>query len=205
MKSAAVIYCEDTRVTRKLTSHFGIAAQLRRADSHRLPELLPAILDQLAAGEHLAYVSDAGTPGISDPGGLLVASVRAAGYRVEVLPGASALTTALAASAIKAHNHYFGGYFPRKAGAGRRLLEEVSQLEDTVLVFYESIHRVVKTTALIAEVLPQRQVTMARELTKLHEELLSGTAEELAAALTERTAKGQPLKGELVLLIAPAE
>ncbi|MDR2035472.1 MAG: 16S rRNA (cytidine(1402)-2'-O)-methyltransferase [Coriobacteriales bacterium] len=201
--SADVIYCEDTRVTRKLLTRFELQTPLRRADAHKLPELLPDLLAQLEEGKHLAYVSDAGMPTISDPGGLLVAAVREAGYALEVLPGASALTTALAASGIKAHNHYFGGYFPRKSGAAKRLLDEVSQLQDTVLVFYESVHRVLKTLQLLASVLPARQVTMARELTKLHEEVLSGTAEELQDALSKRIASGRPLKGEVVVLIAP--
>lgn len=203
LRSADLIYCEDTRITRKLTAHYEISVPLKRADAHTLPRLLPNILAQLEEGQRLAYVSDAGMPGISDPGGLLVAAVREAGYAVEVLPGASALTTALAASGIKAHNHYFGGYFPRKVGAGTRLLETVAQLDDTVLVFYESIHRVVKTVQLIASLFPDRHVVMARELTKLHEEIASGTAEELAHSLVERSENGRTLKGEVVLLIAP--
>ena len=205
LKSADVIYCEDTRVTRKLTTRYEITTPLRRADAHKLPELLPIILAQLEKGSQLAYVSDAGMPGISDPGGLLVAAVREAGYVVAVLPGASALTTALTSSGIKAHNHYFGGYFPRKAGAGRRLLESLSSLDDTVLVFYESVHRTAKTLRLIAEVLPTSQVVMARELTKLHEEVLAGTAPEVAAQIDARTANNQPLKGEVVLLVAPSQ
>ena len=201
--AADIIYCEDTRVTRKLAARYSINTPLRRADAHKLPELLPAILAQLEEGQHLAYVSDAGMPGISDPGGLLVAAVREAGFAVEVLPGASALTTALAASGIKAHNHYFGGYFPRKAGAGKRLLESLASLENTTLVFFESVHRTAKTLNLIAEVLPTSHVVMARELTKLHEELLSGTAPDVAAEVTKRIDAGQKLKGEVVILIAP--
>ena len=203
LKSADIVYCEDTRVTRKLTARFEIKTPLRRADAHKLAEVLPAILAELEEGKQLAYVSDAGMPGISDPGGLLVAAVRKAGFDVEILPGASALTTALTASGIKARSHYFGGFFPRKAGAGRRLLQDVSTLDDTVLVFYESVHRTAKTLQLIAEVLPERQVVMARELTKLHEEILSDTAPELATTVASRIAGGRPLKGEIVLLIAP--
>jgi len=170
-----------------------------------LPQLLPTIFSQLAEGRQLAYVSDAGTPGISDPGALLVTAVRDAGFCVEALPGASALTTALTASGIKAHNHYFGGFFPRKAGAGRRLLESLLDLDDTILVFYESVYRTAKTLHLMAEVLPTRTVTMARELTKMHEEVISGTAEELATLIDARVASGRSLKGEVVLLVAPAE
>jgi 16S rRNA (cytidine1402-2'-O)-methyltransferase len=203
LRAADIIYCEDTRVTRKLTARYEISAPLRRADAHKLPEALKVILADLEEGRRLAYVSDAGMPGISDPGGLLVSAVREAGFPLEVLPGASALTTALAASGIKAKSHYFGGYFPRKSGAGTRLLEETARLEDTVLVFYESIHRVTRTLRLIASVLPDRQVTMARELTKFHEELLTNTAAELAQTLEDRIAQGRPLKGEAVLLIAP--
>jgi len=201
LQAADIIYCEDTRVTRKLTARYNIDTPLKRADAHKLPELLPAILAQLKAGQHLAYVSDAGMPNISDPGGLLVAAVREAGYSVDVLPGASALTAALAISGIKAHNHYFGGYFPRKQGAGRRLLESLSSLDDTVLVFYESVHRTAKTLNLIAEVLPDSHVVMARELTKLHEEVLVGAAPRVAQQINERAEAGQTLKGEVVLLI----
>lgn len=197
------IYCEDTRVTRKLTSRYEIKAPLKRADAHKLSSVIPIIVDELAQGQRLAYVSDAGMPGISDPGALLVSAVREAGFAVEILPGASALTTALVASGIKAHNCYFGGFFPRKYGAGMRLLQELSVLEDTVLVFYESVHRTVKTLNRIAEVLPSREVTLARELTKLHEEVLTAPALELAATLEERVASGRPLKGEIVILIAP--
>jgi len=205
LKEAEAIYCEDTRVTRKLLARYAIETPLRRADSHRLPEILSAILAQLEEGRLLAYVSDAGMPSISDPGGLLVAAAREAGFAVEVLPGASALTTALAASGIKAHNHYFGGYFPRKPGAGKRLLETLASLDDTALVFYESVHRTAKTLRLIAEVLPQSTVVMARELTKLHEEILSGTAVAVAAQIDERVASGRQLKGEVVLLVAPPQ
>lgn len=203
LQSVDTVYCEDTRVTRKLLNYYDIATPLKRADAHKLPSLVPHLLEALEKGQRLAYVSDAGMPGISDPGALLVSEVRKAGYPVEVLPGASALTTALAAAGIKAHNHYFGGFFPRKKGAGTRLLLELAKLEDTALVFYESVHRTVKTLRLIAEVLPQHQVTLARELTKLYEELLSGTAAELLELLEARAADGRPLKGEVVLLIAP--
>ncbi|MDR1357990.1 MAG: 16S rRNA (cytidine(1402)-2'-O)-methyltransferase [Coriobacteriales bacterium] len=203
LQAADVIYCEDTRVTRRLTTQYQIQTPLRRADAHRLPALLPAMLAELAAGRHLAYVSDAGMPGISDPGSLLVATVREAGYTVEILPGASALTTALAAAGIKAHSSYFGGFFPRKSGAGMRLLKELEQLEGTTLVFYESVYRTAKTLQLIAEVLPARTVVMARELTKLYEEVLTGTAGELVELLDKRSAEGRKLKGEIVLLIAP--
>lgn len=203
LKAADIIYCEDTRVTRKLASRYEIKTPLRRADAHRLPDLLPALIADLEQGKHLAYVSDAGMPGISDPGSLLVAAVRDAGFTVEVLPGASALTTALAASGIKPHSHYFGGFFPRKPGAGKRLLESLSRLDNTTLVFFESVYRTAKTLQLIAEVLPERHVVMARELTKLHEEILDGTAVELADTIAERIEKGGILKGEVTLLIAP--
>lgn len=205
LQSADVIYCEDTRVTRKLTTRYDIKAPLKRADSHKLAHIIPSLLQELEEGKQLAFVSDAGMPGISDPGALLVHEARAAGFAVEVLPGASALTTALAASGIKAQNHFFGGFFPRKTGAGTRLLSELSALEDTVLVFFESVHRTAKTLRLIAEVLPARKVCLARELTKLHEEVLSAPAPELAALIDQRIAEGRALKGEVVLLIAPKE
>ncbi|MDR2672775.1 MAG: 16S rRNA (cytidine(1402)-2'-O)-methyltransferase [Coriobacteriales bacterium] len=205
LRAADAIYCEDTRVTRKLLAYYDIHTPLYRADAHKLPALLPHLLEKLTAGNWLAYATDAGMPTISDPGQLLVKAALDAGFTVEVLPGASALTSALAVSGLKAHNHYFGGFLPRKPGACTRRLVELSALDDTILVFFESAHRTAKTLTHLAEVMPERPVVMARELTKLHEEVVRGSAAFVADTIAERIAAGKPLRGEVVLLVGPDE
>ena len=120
---------------------------------------------------------------------------------VEVLPGASALPSALVASGFTAHNHYFGGFLPRKVWLLKQRLQELAELSNTVLVFYESVHRVAKTLAQIAEVFPNREVAIVRELTKLHEEVLSDNSVALAQQIQQRLTNGSKLRGELVLLV----
>jgi 16S rRNA (cytidine1402-2'-O)-methyltransferase len=202
-KEADLIYAEDTRVTRKLLSYYDIHTFLERADEHALPKITPKIIEHLDQGKNIAYATDAGMPGISDPGLPLINAVRTAGLTVEVLPGASALTGALAASGFKSHSSFFGGFLPRKAGKITRTLQDLANLQDTVLVFYESVHRTHKTLTIIAEVFPDREVAMVRELTKLHEEVLRGLAPEVAASISQRIEAGRPLKGEVVILIGP--
>jgi 16S rRNA (cytidine1402-2'-O)-methyltransferase len=148
-------------------------------------------------GERIALVSDAGTPGISDPGEHLVDGCLEAGVPVEVLPGASAILTALVASGLPAHAFYFGGFLPRKAGERSRALERLIDL-DATLVFYESPGRAAATLASLAEAFPGRAAALARELTKLHEEVARAEIGELAGLFAERQ-----LKGEVVILVGP--
>ncbi|MDR1713029.1 MAG: 16S rRNA (cytidine(1402)-2'-O)-methyltransferase [Coriobacteriales bacterium] len=204
LRRADAILAEDTRVTRKLLAANDIHTSLERCDANVLAQRLPQLLARLEAGEHLAYVSDAGMPGISDPGLLLVAAARQAGLAVEVLPGASAVLTALVAAGLAGTGSafYFGGFLPRKEAQIRTLLNSLAEL-DAALVFYESPHRAARTLALIAEVFAEREVALARELTKLHEEVLRLPAPELAAQIAAREAAGQPLKGEVALVISP--
>jgi 16S rRNA (cytidine1402-2'-O)-methyltransferase len=141
-------------------------------------------------------------PGVADPGGHLVAAVREAGLPLEVLPGPSAVTTALVASGFAARSFYFGGFLPRKRVQLVRALEELAQL-DAALVFFESPHRTGAALTVIAEVFAEREVILARELTKLHEEVLRAPAPELARQIAERERDGRLLKGEVTLVIAP--
>jgi 16S rRNA (cytidine1402-2'-O)-methyltransferase len=197
LRSADVIEAEDTRVTRKLLARYEISTPLEPYHAKNLERRTPEVVARVAAGDVVALVSDAGTPGVSDPGAHLVDSCIEAGVTVEVLPGASAIVTALVASGLSTHAFYFGGFLPRKAGDRRRALEKLATL-DATLVFYESPRRAADTLASIAEVMPGRAAAMARELTKLHEEVARADVGELAAALS-----GRELKGEVVLLVGP--
>ena len=159
----------------------------------------------MAAGEVVAYCSDAGMPGVSDPGLRLVAAAREAGVAVEVLPGASAAACAYVASGTVCSRFYFGGFFPRKATEQRTVLAELSGL-DAALVFYESPNRLVAALSVIAEVLPWREVAVCRELTKLHEEVARGSAAELRERFAARAEEPGGVRGEIVLVIdAPGE
>lgn len=197
LRDADVIEAEDTRVTRKLLSRYDIHTPLEAYHAKNLEARTPTVVARVAAGACVALVSDAGTPGVSDPGAHLVDACLEAGLRVEVLPGASAIVVALVASGLPTHAFYFGGFLPRKTGERTRALERLVDL-DATLVFYESPRRVGATLADVARVMPGRRVAMARELTKVYEEVVRGDAAELALALGERE-----LKGEVVLLVGP--
>ena len=197
LKAADVIEAEDTRVTRKLLGRYDIVTPLEAYHAQNLDRRTPEVVARVADGAVVALVSDAGTPGVSDPGAHLVDACIDAGLTVEVLPGASAILTALVASGLPTHGFYFGGFLPRKAGERVRALEKLATL-DATLVFYESPRRAAATLASLAEALPGRTAVVARELTKLHEEVARGEVGELAAAIAARE-----LKGEVVLLIGP--
>jgi 16S rRNA (cytidine1402-2'-O)-methyltransferase len=197
LKAADVIEAEDTRVTRKLLARYEVTTPLEPYHAKNLERRTPELVERVLAGRTVALVSDAGTPGVSDPGAHLVDACLAAGAAVEVLPGASAILTALVASGLPTHAFYFGGFLPRKAGDRIRALEKLATL-DATLVFYESPRRTAATLAGLAEALPGRTAVMARELTKLHEEVARGEVSELAARIAQRE-----LKGEVVLLIGP--
>lgn len=197
LREADVIEAEDTRVTRKLLARYEIRTPLEAYHARNLEVRTPAVVARIAEGATVALVSDAGTPGISDPGARLVDACLAEGLPVEVLPGPSAIVTALVASGLPTHAFYFGGFLPRKAGPRRRLLESLAEL-DATLVLYESPRRAATTMAALAEAVPGRPAAFARELTKVHEEVVRGTVDELAGALA-----GRELKGEVVLLVGP--
>lgn len=200
LREADVVCAEDTRVTGKLLAHFGIEKRLVRLDEAMIGSRAAGVVERVAAGEVVAYCSDAGMPGVSDPGLRLVAAAREAGVAVEVLPGASAAACAYVASGTVCPRFYFGGFFPRKVAEQRSVLEELRSL-DAALVFYESPNRLVAALSAIAEVLPWREVAVCRELTKLHEEVVRGRLPEVRDAFAAREREGAGIKGEIVLVI----
>ena len=197
LASADVVLCEDTRVTGRLMSAFDLHVRLERCDENVMAEKVAGVLDRLAAGERVAFVSDAGMPGVSDPGQRLVDAALDAGMRVEVIPGPSAVTCALVASGLASEHFFFEGFLPRRRGAQVARLEELAAIPGT-LVVYESPRRVAETLANVAEVMPGRRIALVRELTKLYEEVVRGEAAELAAAIAER---GE-VRGECVVVIS---
>lgn len=196
LQGAALIACEDTRVTGKLLKHYGIKARLQRLDDHAPPEVRSRIVDE-ARQAAVVLVSDAGTPLISDPGYRLVREAREAGVDVVTIPGPCAAVSALAIAGLPSDRFLFAGFLPVKDKARREALEALADVAAT-LIFYETAPRLTKALLAIAEIWPTREVAVARELTKLHEECRSGTAAELAAHY-----EAHPPKGEIVLLIGP--
>ena len=198
LAQADCICAEDTRVTGRLLKEYDIHTKLERCDENIISKKTESLIKRLKDGEHIAFCSDAGMPGISDPGMVLVDAARDANIETEVLPGACAISTALVSAAFGGTAFYFGGFLPRKAKQQLELFENLKQL-DASLVFYESPHRVTDTASNIAKIFPARRVAMCRELTKLHEEVLRLPSRQLAENLANR----DTIKGEIVLVIAP--
>ena len=196
--AADAVAAEDTRVTRKLFARYDIGTRLERCDEHTVERQAPLLVRRMLGGEVIAFVSDAGTPGVSDPGARLIAAALAAGVPVEALPGASAVLAALVSSGLPMDRFYFGGFLPRKAGERARALASLASL-DATLVFYESPRRTTASLASLAQAYPGRQAAVARELTKLHEEVVRGSIESVA----EQIAARESLKGEVVVLVGP--
>lgn len=194
LRSADVVACEDTRRTRVLLDRYGVSASLVSYHEHNERARSAELVSRLAAGEVVALVSDAGMPLVSDPGHVLVTGAVAAGVPVEVLPGPSAALAALVASALPAESWRFVGFLPRKAGA----LAEVWKSVETVVAF-ESPRRLAASLASLAAVDAARPVAVCRELTKVHEEVVRGSASELA----ERYAASEP-RGEIVVVVGGA-
>lgn len=199
LRDADVVCAEDTRVTGKLLSAFDIHTRLERLDENLMAKRAAAIVERVQAGETIAYCSDAGMPGVSDPGQRLVDAALDAGVRVEVLPGPTATATAYVASGFACPRFYFGGFFPRKAGERAQVLDVVRAI-DAVSLFYESPHRIASALADVAAAMPSRRVAVCRELTKLHEEVVRGSATDVAAQFAQREQDGG-VKGEIVLVI----
>ena len=199
LAAADTVCAEDTRVTGKLLAAFGIRARLERLDEASIAAKAQGVVDRVAAGETIAYCSDAGMPGVSDPGQRLTAVARAAGVPVVVLPGPTATATAYVASGFTCPRFYFGGFFPRKAGEQDRTLASLASL-DAVLVFYESPRRAAAALAAIARAFPQRRVALCRELTKVHEEVIVEAAPDLARMIAARTEAGE-MRGECAIVI----
>jgi 16S rRNA (cytidine1402-2'-O)-methyltransferase len=194
---ADVIYCEDTRHSRTLLSHYSIRATLRPYHEHNAEEQRPRILAELGAGKTVALISDAGTPLISDPGFKLVRDAAVAEHLVVAIPGASAVLTALPVSGLPTDAFFFAGFLPTREGARRTRIEELAGVPGS-LVFFESPGRAGAALKDLADVLGTRPAALARELTKLHEDVVRGSLAELA----ERFANVEP-KGEVVLVVGP--
>ncbi|MGD9885314.1 MAG: 16S rRNA (cytidine(1402)-2'-O)-methyltransferase [Reyranella sp.] len=200
LHGADLIACEDTRVFAKLASHYGIAAPIVAYSDATQDDAEPRLLRALAAGKRVALVSDAGMPLISDPGYRLVRAALAGGHFVTAAPGASALPTALALSGLPTDRFYFGGFLPAREGERRRAIAAAGSVPST-LVFFEAPHRLGPSLADLAELLGPRPAAIARELTKLFEEVRRGPLDELA-----RHYAGHPnVKGEIAIVIGPPE
>jgi 16S rRNA (cytidine1402-2'-O)-methyltransferase len=195
LREADVVACEDTRRTRVLLDRFGVKARLVSYHEHNEQTRAPELVERMREGATVALVSDAGMPLVSDPGYVLVKGCVAAGLPVEVLPGPSAAITALVASGLPADEWRFLGFLPRKGSELRRALSE----RHGTLVAFESPRRVPATLALLGELDPGRELAVCRELTKAHEEVVRGSAAELASRYADA-----PPKGEVVLVIAAA-
>ena len=196
LKECDVVAAEDTRHSGQLLKHFGIAKPMLSYFQFNEAKRSEEIIARLQRGEKVALITDAGSPGISDPGERVVSAARAAGLRVESVPGACALIAALTASGLPTDEFHFIGFLPHKSGQRRNQLEALKQFAGT-LALYESPYRIGKLLGELNEVFPERQVVLARELTKKFEEFLRGTPAELIELTKKRS-----LKGEFVVLVA---
>lgn len=201
LKEADAVYAEDTRVAHKLLNNFDIETEVRRLDAFKEKDKAPEVAERLERGERIAYITDAGTPGISDPGGRLVALVRelVPEAKIEAIPGPSAVTAALSIAGISADDFLFLGFLPHKKGR-TTAINYIAASPHTV-VLYESPHRIEKLLRGLKEVAPARKVTLARELTKLYEESIKGTPAELLEVLK---AEPQKQRGEFVVIVESA-
>jgi len=199
LKEADIIACEDTRQTQKLLQHYGIRKEMVSYHEHNELTRSPELVIELEQGARIALVSDAGTPGISDPGHRLVTLCLRHHIPVVPIPGPSALVAALAASGLPTDEFLFVGFLPPRSGARRKALDAL-KTESRTLIFYEAPHRVVETLADAAEVLGPRPAVIAREVTKIHEEFLRGALPELLEAARKRAPRG-----EITLLIGAGD
>jgi 16S rRNA (cytidine1402-2'-O)-methyltransferase len=190
-----VVAAEDSRRTRRLLEHFGLATPIVSLFEHNERARIPGLLRRLEGGESVAVVTDAGSPGVSDPGYPLVRAAVEAGFRVESVPGPSAVIAALQVSGLPTDAFLFVGFLPPKSAARRRRLEELHERRETIIAF-ESPHRIDGCLADLEVVWGERPIALARELTKLHEQVVRGSASEVRAALTA----GQR-RGEIVLVL----
>ena len=198
LREADLVACEDTRRTGLLLHRLGIKKQMLSLHAHSEASRCERVVATVAEGRRVVLVSDAGMPGIADPGERLVQSAIEAGVIIEVVPGPSAVPVALAGSGLPATPFYFGGFLPPKSGGRSRELE-AALARDCTSVFFEAPHRLLKTLIRLVELDPRRRVVVARELTKKFEEFVRGRPDELVVRFTER-----PPKGEITLLIAGA-
>ena len=198
LKQVQLVAAEDTRRTGILLRHFGIETAILSVHEHNERARIERIVSQLAKGDSVALVTDAGTPGISDPGAALVAAIRKAGFKVEPIPGASAVAAAISASGIASQGFTFLGFPPLRAKDRKRWFGQlVDASRDRLVVFFEAPHKVTRTLEDLRE-LVNRPIMVARELTKIHEELISGTPAELLARF-------ETPQGEFTVIVPPAD
>jgi 16S rRNA (cytidine1402-2'-O)-methyltransferase len=198
LKECDVIAAEDTRHTGILLKHFGISKPMLSYFQFNEAKRSEEIIERLRRGEKIALVTDAGSPGISDPGEKVVKAAISAGFRVEAVPGPSALVAALTASGLPTEEFHFVGFLPHKSGQRRKKLESLAGVEGT-LVLYESPYRIVKLLSELTETFPERPIVLGRELTKKFEEFLRGKPAHLLDELQKRS-----IKGEFVVMIGPS-
>ncbi|HYK90683.1 MAG TPA: 16S rRNA (cytidine(1402)-2'-O)-methyltransferase [Acidobacteriota bacterium] len=196
LKEVDLIACEDTRHTARLLTHFGISTPRESHHEHNEASHTSRLLNLLRSGQTIALVSDAGVPLVSDPGHLLVSACRKEGIPVIPVPGASAAVTALSASGLPTDSFHFAGFLPSRPEARRRKVRELSTIPSTLILF-EAPHRILASLEDIAEILGPRQACLARELTKIHEEWICGTLQEILVTVQNRSG----LRGEITLVI----
>lgn len=190
LKSVDAILCEDTRHSRRLLDHYAISKPLLSYHDHNETRVTPSIIGRLLRGENVALITDAGTPGVSDPGFFLVRAALEAGIAVTMVPGANAVLPALVLSGFPCESFVFAGFAPRKPGELKRALGALAD-EARTAVFFVSPHQLHKVLAALAEALPERPIAIARELTKIHEEIARGSAREMRNRFADTTPKGE--------------
>lgn len=203
LKNVDLVLCEDTRMTKRLFERHSISTQMISYHAQSGEAKIDLILEKIRENKNIALVTDAGTPGISDPGAMLVSTIRETfieqiesnELKIEVVPGPSALTSALSIAGVPVHEFVFLGFMPHKKGR-ETLFKEIEQTERTI-VFYESPHRIIKTLESLRKI--NKKVTIARELTKIYEEILQGSADHILKKLTETPEKQ---KGEFVVIVS---
>lgn len=195
-KSCDFIICEDTRVTGKLLNSLEIEKKMISMNAFSEKKDLNSLIEKIKEAENVCLVTDAGTPGISDPGTRLVSLIRENEIEIEIIPGASALTAALSGSGFDTSKFLFLGFLPKKKGR-KTIFEKIKNTEETI-VFYESPHRILKTLEELIEVVPKRKIGIYKEITKIHEEFINGTAAEVLEFLNSNPDK---VKGEFVVII----
>ena len=199
LKSVDLITCEDTRHSRPLLEHYGVAKPVIALHDHNEAKKTPELIEQVKGGTTIAVITDAGMPAVSDPGYRLLRACIENEIDYTVLPGPSAILTALVGSGFPVHAFYYGGFLPVKKGKRGKMLAKAAESEDTA-IFFESPHRILSTLEILAKEYPEQPVCVARELTKQFETFHRGTAKEMFEHFSHHKAKG-----EIVFLIAPAD
>ena len=199
LKEADLIFAEDTRVAKKLLAHFGIGTPIAKRHTRDEQKAAEEIIVELEAGKNIVLISDAGTPGISDPGAFIVAQVRKElpDIKIEAVPGPSALAAAISVAGISANEFLFFGFLPHKKGR-ETLFKEIAASERAV-VFYESPHRILRTLESLKKFAPKKKITICRELTKIYEEVIGGTAVDLLEFFEKHPEK---VRGEFVVIVS---